>query len=162
MSLSLVELFPQDRVLRLRAPDQGAVIAALAKRAAASLGVPAAEIAAALAAREALGSTGIGAGIAVPHARLAHAPAVSAWFTRLERPVDWRAVDGREVDLVFLLLSPENAASEHLAALAMATRRLRDASVAAALRAANDAEALRRALIGEVIPTLIDRDSRAQ
>ena len=105
-----------------------------------------AEVAAALAAREALGSTGVGGGIAVPHARIATLAAPSGFLARLDRPVGFDAVDGRPVDLVFLLLSPA-ADAEHLRALAAVSRRLRTPEVAQAMRAAPQG-ALRAALLG--------------
>jgi PTS system nitrogen regulatory IIA component len=146
--MTLHELFPPDRVLRLRAADKGAVLGELSRRAAAMLALPAGEVSAALAAREALGSTGVGAGIAVPHARLHGLDAPAGLFARLDKPVDWAAIDGRPVDLVFLLVSPDKGGAEHLAALAAATRRLRDAAVAAAIRAAKDPAGIRGALVG--------------
>ncbi len=149
--ISLADLFPPDRVLRLRVPDQAAAVNELSRRAAALLGVPAAPVAAALAAREGLGSTGVGSGIALPHARLASLDRLLALFARLDRPVDWQSVDGRPADLVFLLLSPIGADQDHLAALAMATRRLRDGSVAAAIRSAATPAAMRQALVGKAV-----------
>lgn len=146
---TMADLFPPDRVLRLRAGDQAVAMNDLSRRAAALLQLPAAPVAAALAAREGLGSTGVGGGIAVPHARLPSLNHLVALFARLERPVDWRAVDHRPVDLVFLLLSPTGANQEHLAALAMVTRRLRDAHVATAIRAAATPDAVREALVGK-------------
>ncbi len=145
--MTLDELFPPDRVLRLKASDKAAVLGELSRRAAALLSLPAGEVSAALAAREALGSTGVGSGIAVPHARLAGLATVAALFARLDRPVEWAAIDGRPADLVFLLLSPEKGGSEHLAALAGVTRRLRDPAVAAAIRAAREPAAIRAALV---------------
>ncbi len=146
--MSLHELFPPDRVFRLRPADKAAALGELSRRVAGLLSLAAGEVAAALAAREALGSTGIGSGIAVPHARLSVLPAIGAVFARLERPVDWQAIDGKPVDLVFLLLSPDRAGAEHLAALAAVTRRLRDPAAAAAVRGARDPAAIRAALLG--------------
>ncbi len=134
-----------DRVFdRLRVADKAALLTELGRRAAAALGLPEAAVTASLAAREALGSTGVGNGIAVPHARVEGLPALAGFFARLARPIDYAAIDGRQVDLVFLLLSPADGA--HLAALAAMSRRLRDKAVAAAIRAAPDAEALRALL----------------
>lgn len=144
--MMLQDLLPPDRVLRLRATDKGAVLSDLARRAAAAGGLPTGEVTAALAAREGLGSTGVGAGVAVPHARLAALSDVIAVFARLDRPVDWAAIDGRPVDLVFLLLSPDQGGA-HLAALAAVTRRLRDTVVAGAIRAARDPAGVRAALV---------------
>ncbi|RED18490.1 PTS IIA-like nitrogen regulatory protein PtsN [Pontivivens insulae] len=92
--------------------------------------------------REALGPTGMGDGIAVPHARLPHLPHVIGFFARLEKPVDFSSVDGRPVDLVFMLLAPEDAGAEHLRALARVSRTLRNADVCRKLRSTDDAGAL--------------------
>jgi PTS system nitrogen regulatory IIA component len=148
--MTLDELLSPDHVFaRLRAGDKPRLLQELAKRAAAALGVPAPEISAALAAREALGSTGVGKGIAVPHAQLPGLASTAAFLCLLERPVDFAAIDGRPVDLVFLLLGPPQARSEHLAALAAATRRLREPATAEALRAATTAGDLRARLLAE-------------
>lgn len=146
--MTLSDLFPPDRVFRLKAPDKGAALAELARRAAMATGLAAADMSAALATREKLGSTGVGAGIAVPHARVAGLTAPVAFLVRLDRALDWGAIDGKPVDLLFLLLSPAHADAEHLAALATGTRRLRDAAAAAALRASRDTVTLRAVLVG--------------
>ena len=134
--------------VKLRAADKSRLLQELARRAGAVLGIPAAEIAAALAAREALGSTGVGNGIAVPHAQLPQLPATAGFFAHLERPVDFSSIDGRPVDLVFLLLGPPQARAEHLSLLAAGTRRLRERSVADALRAAATPAEARALLLG--------------
>ena len=132
-------LAPDGIVLGLRAADKTELIKALAKRAAARLKLPAEAVSAPLLAREALGSTGIGRGIALPHARIATLPRPFGLLARLVKPIDFAAIDDEPVDLVFLLLTPENAGREHLAALAAISRVLRDGAVARNLRAARDA-----------------------
>ena len=92
--------------------------------------------------REKLGSTGVGSGIAIPHGKLPRLAKLFGLFARLERPVDFEALDGQPVDLVFLLLAPETAGADHLKALARVARLLRDADVARKLRHSRDAEAL--------------------
>ena len=92
--------------------------------------------------REKLGSTGVGNGVAIPHGKLAKLANVFGLFARLERPVDFEALDGQPVDLVFLLLAPEAAGADHLKALARVARLLRDPDVARKLRDSRDAEAL--------------------
>lgn len=92
--------------------------------------------------REGLGPTGVGQGIALPHARLADVDAVKGIFLRLEKPLNFDAVDRQPVDLVFALIAPENAGVDHLKALALVSRTLRDASICAKLRANNDAGTL--------------------
>jgi nitrogen PTS system EIIA component len=146
---TLTDLLLPSRVhLRVRAASKAALLAEIAKRAAVACGLPDAAVAQALAARETLGSTGFGNGIAVPHARLAGLAGLFCSVTVLEKPVAYDAVDGKPVDLVFLLLSPEGGNSAHLALLAAASRRLRQSEVAAALRAAATPEDVIAALAG--------------
>jgi PTS system nitrogen regulatory IIA component len=92
--------------------------------------------------REKLGSTGVGNGVAIPHGKLAKLANVFGLFARLERPVDFEALDGQPVDLIFLLLAPEGAGADHLKALARVARLLRDPEVARKLRSSQDADAL--------------------
>jgi PTS system nitrogen regulatory IIA component len=92
--------------------------------------------------REKLGSTGVGNGIAIPHGKLAKLEKLFGLFARLARPVDFEALDGQPVDLVFLLLAPEAAGADHLKALARVARLLRHPDVTRKLRASRDADAL--------------------
>jgi len=92
--------------------------------------------------RETLGPTGVGHGVALPHARIADVDEVKATFIRLEKPIDFSAVDRQPVDLFFCLLAPENAGVEHLKALALVSRTMRDAAICGKLRANDDAETL--------------------
>jgi PTS system nitrogen regulatory IIA component len=92
--------------------------------------------------REKLGSTGVGSGIAIPHGKLPSLNKLFGLFARLDRPIDFEALDGQPVDLIFLLLAPESAGADHLKALARVARLLRDADIAHKLRASSDAEAL--------------------
>lgn len=92
--------------------------------------------------REKLGSTGVGNGIAIPHGKLPKLGKLFGLFARLDRPIDFEALDGQQVDLIFLLLAPESAGADHLKALARVARLLRDADIAHKLRASRDAEAL--------------------
>ena len=101
-----------------------------------------------LLARERLGSTGVGRGVAIPHGKLAGLARISAVFARLREPIEFDAVDGRPVDLVCMLLAPESAGSDHLKALALVSRLLRDERVCARLRGADSAEALYAVLAG--------------
>ncbi len=95
-----------------------------------------------LAAREKLGSTGFGGGVAIPHAKLAGLEQVTGVFVRLAQPVDFQAVDDLPVDLVFMLLSPTDAGAVHLKALARVSRRLRDKAFLEKLRGAGSPDAL--------------------
>ncbi len=92
--------------------------------------------------REKLGSTGVGYGVAIPHARMAGVENVRAVFARLETPLDYESIDDRPVDLVVLLLAPKNAGAEHLKALAQVSRLLRREDMRAKLRTAPNAESL--------------------
>lgn len=147
--MTLDTLIPSGNVLtKLRASDKPRLLADLAARAASAADRPAAEITKLLIARENLGSTGVGNGIAVPHARIDGLTRLIGFFAKLDRPVDYDAIDGKPVDLVFLLLSPTQGTNEHLAALAAVSRRLRDRAVADSIRAATDPERIRTLLIG--------------
>ena len=96
----------------------------------------------ALLAREALGPTGVGHGVALPHARVDGITDVTGLFVLLEKPVDFGSVDRQPVDIAFALFAPENAGVEHLKALALVSRTLRDASICAKLRANPSANTL--------------------
>jgi PTS system nitrogen regulatory IIA component len=92
--------------------------------------------------REKLGSTGIGNGIAIPHGKLPKLDKLFGLFARLDRPIDFEALDGQSVDLIFLLLAPEEAGADHLKALARVARLLRDPDIAHKLRESRNAQAL--------------------
>jgi PTS system nitrogen regulatory IIA component len=92
--------------------------------------------------RESLGPTGVGQGVALPHARMDQVDTVSAVFLRLEKPVDFESADRQPVDLFFCLLAPTDAGVEHLKALALVSRTLRQQQVCAKLRANDDANTL--------------------
>ena len=101
-------------------------------------GLNPADVASALQEREALGPTGVGQGVALPHARLAELTTVRGLFVQIERPLEFEAVDKQPVDLVFALLAPEDAGVEHLKALAVVSRSMRDADLCTKLRANTD------------------------
>ncbi|MES2754390.1 MAG: PTS sugar transporter subunit IIA [Pseudomonadota bacterium] len=105
-------------------------------------------VAEALAAREKLGSTGFGGGVAIPHAKLAAVERPLGAFLRLEAPVAFGAIDDLPVDLVFVLLSPLAAGADHLKALARVSRALRDKAFVAKLRGAGSADAIYALLAG--------------
>ncbi|HKL69487.1 PTS sugar transporter subunit IIA [Salibaculum sp.] len=100
--------------------------------------VGAASVVDALQDRESLGPTGVGHGVALPHARMPGLERVCGLFLRLKKPLDFNAVDRQPVDLVFALFAPESASVEHLKALALVSRTLRDESVCSKLRANED------------------------
>lgn len=147
--MSLAELIAPDQVVvGLRVADKAQLLAELARRAATALSLPQPALLQALQAREQLGSTGLGKGFALPHARLANLPRIYVLVARLVRPIDYEAVDEKPVDLVVLLLTPDAAASQHLATLAALSRPFRDAAFVQQIRKAPDAAALYRLLAG--------------
>lgn len=139
---------PSQVVLGLRVADKAQLLAELARRAAAAVSLEPATILRALQAREELGSTGLGKGFALPHARLEGLRTFYALCVRLQRPIDYQAIDAKPVDLVILLLTPEAAGAQHLATLAALSRPLRDERFVQQLRRAPDAAALHRLLAG--------------
>lgn len=139
----LSDLLRPDAVLTgLPATNKKLLFGQLAGVAARLTGLDARDLADRLALREKLGSTGFGAGVAIPHARLDELPAITGVFARLAQPIDFAAVDDLPVDLVFVLLSPSDAGAEHLKALARVSRRLRDRDLLAKLRGAGSPDAL--------------------
>ena len=124
------------------AANKKAVLLLLGAIAGEALGADPRAVTERVAAREKLGSTGFGGGVAIPHAKLPGLSGVNGAFVRLAHPIDFAAVDGLPVDLVFLLLSPEGAGAEHLKALARVSRRLRDRGFLAKLRGAGSPDAL--------------------
>ncbi len=105
-------------------------------------GLPADEVVKALTEREALGPTGVGRGVAIPHARFPGVTKVIGLFVRLEKPVDFESIDRQPVDLVFALFAPEAAGAEHLKALARVSRTLRSEAVCTKLRSTFDPSAI--------------------
>lgn len=147
--MTIGEIIAPDRVeVGLRVGDKTQLLQELAGRAAAALGLDRAAIFEALQARENLGSTGLGKGFALPHARLDALSEPYALFARLARPIDFAAIDERPVDLVILLLSPANNGNQHLATLAALSRPLREPTFVRKLRGARDAAAVHTLLAG--------------
>jgi PTS system nitrogen regulatory IIA component len=142
-------LSPQHAIVDLRAADKAQLLRELARRAATALGLPADQVSDALLKREALGSTGTGGGIAIPHARLAGVAKPFGMLVSLAKAIDFDAIDGRPVDIVCLLLLPTNSQGEQLNVLACAARTLRDADALRNIRHAGDDAALYRAAAGE-------------
>lgn len=118
------------------------VIQALSELAGGAYGLNNQAVLEALMEREALGPTGVGNGVALPHARLTGAEKVSGAFLLLEKPIEFEAVDRQPVDLVFALFAPEQAGVEHLKALALVSRSLRVSNLCSKLRANPDAMTL--------------------
>lgn len=148
--MKMTDFLSPDRVIAdLRVSDKRRLLDELALRSAKAAQLGSEVIAEALATRERLGSTGMGAGVAIPHARLPSLAEPIGFFARLRAPVEFDAVDGRPVDLVFLLLLPFRAGGDPLNALACVARRLRDEQAAVALRGARDARGLYALLTAE-------------
>ncbi|MGH1420271.1 MAG: PTS sugar transporter subunit IIA [Hyphomonas sp.] len=103
--------------------------------------------------RERLGSTGVGEGVAIPHARLAGIEAPIGGFVRLREGVEFEAIDDRPCDLIFMLLAPEDSGADHLRALAQVSRVFRQSGVRDALRAADTADEIRAIICKEAAPT---------
>jgi PTS system nitrogen regulatory IIA component len=135
-------LTPSSVIANLRVASKKQTLQELARRAAPIVGLHERRVFDVLVERERLGSTGVGMGIAIPHGKLFELTRLHGLFARLERPVDFAAIDDRPVDLIFLLLAPESAGADHLKALARIARHLREPGVAAKLRASPDKSAL--------------------
>lgn len=138
---------PEALAPALRASSKKQLLQELAARAAERFDLDAREVFEALMDRERLGPTAMGRGVAIPHARLKSAPRIMGYFARLDKGVDFDAADGQPVDLVFLLLAPEDAGADHLRALARVSRLLRDEGRCAKLRSTTDANALYAILV---------------
>jgi PTS system nitrogen regulatory IIA component len=115
-------------------------------------GLTAREIFDALLQRERLGSTGIGNGVAIPHGKLAKVKRIFGIFARLDRPIEFEALDGAPVDLIFLLVAPESAGADHLKALAQVARMFREPALVSKVRATRDRSALYSVLIQTSTP----------
>lgn len=133
---------PHGVISSLKASTKKQALQELSAKAATLTGIDEREIFNTLLQRERLGSTGVGDGIAIPHGKMASLPRIIGLFARLEEPIDFEAIDEAPVDLVFLLLAPENAGADHLKALARISRMMREPSAVAKLRASRDKEAL--------------------
>jgi PTS system nitrogen regulatory IIA component len=133
---------PDSVVSSLKAKTKKQLLQDLSARAARLTGLPERDIFDVLLQRERLGSTGLGRGTAIPHGKLQGLKRIVGIFARLAEPVDFNAVDGEKVDIVFLLLAPEGAGADHLKALARISRLLREGSAVEKLRACKDAAAL--------------------
>jgi nitrogen PTS system EIIA component len=139
-------LSPTDVMLDIRATSKRALLQEFGAKAATNLGLPVDQVAPLLLKREDLGSTGIGKGVAIPHVRLPGAQRPYALLARLRQPIEFDAIDGQAVDIVFVLLLPDNAESGQLGALALVARTLRPPENLARLRSAKTASELYAAI----------------
>lgn len=135
-------LDPQAVLPALRVSGKKQALQEIASRAAELVGLSESAIYEALLQRERLGSTGIGEGIAIPHGKISGLDRIFGLVARLEKPVDFEALDGQQVDILFLLLAPEGAGADHLKALARVARVLREPGLVERIRATRDATAL--------------------
>jgi PTS system nitrogen regulatory IIA component len=137
---------PATVVANLKVTTKKQALQELAKRAAETIGALAGlgerEIFDVLLERERLGTTGVGSGIAIPHGKLPRLDRLYGLFAKLDRPIDFEAIDDQPVDLIFLLLAPESAGADHLKALARVSRLLRDRAVCEKLRGSETSDAL--------------------
>jgi nitrogen PTS system EIIA component len=149
--MDIGQLLKRDAVaVRVSANSKRQALGALAEIASRSLGRSEAEILEALLEREQQGSTGVGQGVAVPHARLEGLDRMAGVFVKLETPVPFEAVDDRPVDLLFALFAPQASGVEHLRALAKVSRLLRQSELR---------EHLRQARTGDALYALLSRDA---
>jgi PTS system nitrogen regulatory IIA component len=138
---------------RVSAASKRQALTVIAEIAARSFGLKTGEVLDALLEREAAGSTGVGHGVAVPHARLPGLTRLRGVFVRLDQPVEFQSVDDRPVDLLFALFAPPEAHGEHLRALARVSRLLRQADIREQLRQARGADAIHALLVQEAKPS---------
>src|SRR6202158_751383 len=139
MSMTLTDLVAPNAIIPARkVNNKKQALQELAARAAKLTGQNERAILEILLQREKLGSTAVGNGVAIPHGKLAKLGRLFGLFARLERPIDFEALDSQPVDLIFLLLAPEAAGADHLKALARVARLLRDADVTRKLRESRD------------------------
>jgi len=141
--MDISNLIDMDTIFpKLKVSSKKQLIQELGNIAKNSIKRPVHEIATILMERERLGSTGVGHGVAIPHGRFAELNKICGIFAKLEKPVNYDALDNQPVDLVFLLLVPEEAGASHLKALAKISRVLRDQSVCEKLRGTDSGDAI--------------------
>jgi PTS system nitrogen regulatory IIA component len=137
--MTLTDLLSPEAVISpLRANSKKQALLELSQHAASLTGLPERELYESLLQRERLGSTGIGDGIAIPHGRMAGIGRLVGLFARLDKPIDFEALDGQPVDIVFVLIAPEGAGADHLKALARVARVLRNQAVLDQVRKIRD------------------------
>jgi len=141
--MTLIDLLSPAAVISpLRANGKKQALQELALHAARITGLHERELFETLLQRERLGSTGIGEGIAIPHGRVAGIDRLVGLFARAEKPIDFEALDGQPVDIIFVLIAPEGAGADHLKALARVARVLRNQAVLEQIRLVRDPAAI--------------------
>jgi PTS system nitrogen regulatory IIA component len=146
--MNIGELLDRGAIsLRVSAANKKKVLAVIAEIAARNFDLEASEVLDALTERENAGSTGVGYGVAVPHARLPGLEQMRGVFVRLEQPVAFESLDDQPVDLLFALFAPKNAGADHLRALARVSRVMRQSELREHLRKARTADAVHALLV---------------
>jgi len=140
-------LSPTDVSLDVRESDKARLLQQLSSQAAAKVGLSANEVCTQIIKREELGSTGVGNGVALPHARLRGLTTPFGLFARLRHGIDFEAIDSQPVNIVFLLLLPDGAGASQLNALASVARALRDPETLQRIRSAADRDSLFQAIV---------------
>jgi len=142
-------LSPNNVFIDLRVNCKRELLSGLANKAAELVDVDADSVLEILQEREQLGSTGVGDGVAIPHGKIEDLGQITGIFARIEKPIDFDALDSKPVDLFFLLLAPTNATAAHLKALAKIARLLRDEDTRKTLRAADTPATLHAIITSE-------------
>jgi PTS system nitrogen regulatory IIA component len=150
--MDIGDLLADDGVVLRGASSKRQALHLVADVAAEALGLTTERVLEALLEREALGSTGLGSGVAVPHARVPGLNRVTGVFVRLDTPVAYGSVDDQPVDLLFALFAPPAAGAEHLRALAAVSRALRSAEMRERLRQAHTTDAIRALFVRDAAP----------
>jgi nitrogen PTS system EIIA component len=141
--MTIASLLSANAVITpLKANGKKALLQDIAAHASALSGLAEREVFEILLQRERLGSTGVGDGIAIPHGRVPGLESMFGMLVRTDKPVDFEALDGLPVDILFVLLAPDHAGADHLKALARVARLLRDRAVLDRVRSAHDAAAI--------------------
>ena len=140
-------LSEKNALVDVQASTKAGLLSNLCARAAVAVGFDEKTISCEILKREGLGSTGVGGGVAIPHARIPGLKSAFGVLARLQKPIDFEAIDGEPVDIVFLLLLPTATSGEHLNVLAAVARRLRNAEALQALRQAQDGAAFHSAMV---------------
>ena len=140
--MEISDLLKPDAVITLKASSKKQALQELAKHAAQITEIGERKIFDTLLERERLGTTGVGNGIAIPHGNLAELSSLHGVFARLDKPIGFEAIDDLPVDLIFLLLAPEQSGADHLKALARVSRLLRDTATCDKLRGATNTDGL--------------------
>jgi PTS system nitrogen regulatory IIA component len=141
--MEMTDLLTPDSVIDgLKVTSKKQALQDLSDRASVLTGLNAREVLETILARERLGTTGVGQGIAIPHGRMDDLDRIYGLFARLNKPIDFDSLDEQPVDLVFMLLAPEGAGADHLKALAKISRLLRNQTICKKLRGSDSSDAL--------------------